>query len=160
MTTERGHHGVLDMALALSVPEFTVFAPSCARDVDDMLRTALTLAGPSIIRFPKGPARVAHIDALGSGMNAVKLREGTGVCILAVGKMVDAAEEAAALLSSEGISATVWDVRVVRPLDSAMIDDALTHSIVVTIEDGVRVGGAGSLDRASSRRSRSRISLG
>ena len=69
---------------------------------------------------------------------------GADVCLLAVGKMVEAAEEAAEKLAAEGVTATVWDVRAVRPLDPAMIADALRHRLIVTAEDGIRVGGAGS----------------
>ena len=54
------HHGILDMALALSIPGMTVFAPSAAEEIEPMLRTALALPGPSSIRYPKGVAR--HID--------------------------------------------------------------------------------------------------
>ncbi len=50
------HHGVLDMALCLSIPGMTVFAPSSAPEVEVMLAAALTLDGPSMIRFPKTPA--------------------------------------------------------------------------------------------------------
>ena len=66
------------------------------------------------------------------------------VCMLAVGKMVEAAEEAAEKLAADGVTATVWDVRAVRPLDPTMIADALHHRLIVTIEDGIRIGGAGS----------------
>ena len=65
------------------------------------------------------------------------------VCLLAVGKMVEAAEEAAAKLAADGIDATVWDVRVVAPPDPEMLADAAVHGLVVTVEDGIRVGGAG-----------------
>jgi len=72
------------------------------------------------------------------------VRAGDGsVCILAVGKLLEAAEEAAALLADEGVEASLWDVRVVRPLDPVMIADAGRHALVVTVEDGIRNGGAG-----------------
>jgi 1-deoxy-D-xylulose-5-phosphate synthase len=71
------------------------------------------------------------------------LRKGSEVCILSVGKMLDAAEQAAAMLEESGVSVTLWDARVVAPLDQAMIDDASTHQVVVTVEDGLRAGGAG-----------------
>ena len=62
------HHGVLDLSLALSIPGMTVFAPSSAQEVAVMLDTALTLRRPSVIRFPKTPARqVAPDGAVGSG---------------------------------------------------------------------------------------------
>ena len=116
------HHGVLDIALALSIPGMTVFAPSAAEEIEPMLRTALALPGPSSIRYPKGVAR--HIDPaeVGHGLEAKRLREGDGsVCLLGVGKLVGACLDAAAELSAEGIEVTVWDTRVVvtaRPGDA------------------------------------------
>jgi 1-deoxy-D-xylulose-5-phosphate synthase len=58
--------------------------------------------------------------------------------------MVGAAEEAADALTSHGITATVWDVRVANPLDPEMLADAARHRLVVSVEDGIRVGGVGS----------------
>jgi 1-deoxy-D-xylulose-5-phosphate synthase len=138
------HHGVLDMALGLKIPGMAIFAPSSAQEVGVMLREALALEGPAMLRYPKTPARQVPFDEVGSGLSGRKVREGGGeVCILAVGKMLEAAEEAAELLAADGVSATVWDVRVVRPLDPAMLADAARHDLVVTVEDGTRVGGAG-----------------
>jgi len=138
------HHGVLDMALALKVPGMTVFAPSSAGELERMLTDAVTLPGPSLVRFPKGAARVVGDDQVGAGLDARQVREGADVCILAVGKMLEAAEEAAQLLAGEDIDAAVWDVRVVKPLDTAMLRAAASAPLVVTVEDGMRVGGAGS----------------
>ncbi len=138
------HHGVLDLALALAIPGMTVFAPSSPEEVGPMLDTALSLDGPAIIRFPKTPARLAAGAAVGHGLSARLVHQGDGsVCLLAVGKMVEAAEEAADKLAADGIDATVWDVRVVSPPDPAMLLDAASHGLVVTVEDGIRVGGAG-----------------
>ncbi len=138
------HHGVLDLALCLKIPGFTVFAPSSAQELKTMLRTAIDLEGPASIRYPKTAARQVEPDQVGSGLSARKVRSGTDVCILAVGKMVEAAEEAAVELETRGVSATVWDPRVIKPLDMAMVADAAKHPLVVTVEDGVRLGGAGS----------------
>jgi 1-deoxy-D-xylulose-5-phosphate synthase len=81
---------------------------------------------------------------VGSGLDARKVREGRDLCILAVGKLVAAAREAAEALAADGIEATVWDVRVV-PLDPEMIADAARHPVVLTAEDGLREGGVGAL---------------
>jgi 1-deoxy-D-xylulose-5-phosphate synthase len=138
------HHGVLDLSLTLSIPGMTVFAPSSAQEVGIMLDEALSLAGPSAIRFPKTPARHARDGAVGAGLSARQVHRGDGtVCLLAVGKLVEAAEEAAGKLAADGVDATVWDVRVVSPPDPIMLADAASHGLVVTIEDGIRVGGAG-----------------
>jgi 1-deoxy-D-xylulose-5-phosphate synthase len=138
------HHGLLDLALALAIPGMTVFAPSSAPEVEVMLAQALTLDGPSIIRFPKTPAPRVAPGAIGSGMDARRTRFGDGsVCILAIGKMLEAAESAADALVTEGLDTTVWDVRVVSDPDPAMLDDAARHRVVITAEDGIRQGGAG-----------------
>ena len=138
------HHGLLDLAQALSIPGMTVFAPSCADDVALMLHEALQLPGPSTIRFPKTAARHLPPEQLTTGLHARQSRIGDGsVCLLAVGKLVEAAEDAAEILAASGIEATVWDVRVVSPPDPTMLADAARHPLVVTVEDGVRQGGAG-----------------
>jgi len=62
---------------------------------------------------------------------------------LAIGKMLGAASEAADLLEAENISAAVWDVRVVKPLDPVMLADAAGYEVVITVEDGISEGGAG-----------------
>jgi 1-deoxy-D-xylulose-5-phosphate synthase len=138
------HHGVLDLALCLSIPGMTVFAPSSAQELKVMLKDALDLEGPVSIRYPRGDARQVADDQVGSGLRARKVRTGDDVCIIGVGKMLEAAEAAAAELAAEGIEATVWDPRVLKPLDPAMVADAARHSLVVTVEDGIRTGGAGS----------------
>ncbi len=138
------HHGILDMALALSIPGMTVFAPSSAEEVEVMLRTALELPGPSTIRVPKTAPRHVDPDDVGSGIGARRLRSGDGsVCLLGVGKTVASCLSAADELAREGIDATVWDARVIAPPDVAMLADAARHRLVVTAEDGVRHGGAG-----------------
>jgi len=139
------HHGLYDMALLTKVPGMTIFAPSSYEEVRVMLDEALrTTNGPVALRWSKTPAR--HVDAggTGSGRNARKIQEGEDVCFLAVGKMVAAAEEAAALLLARGVHATIYDVRVLPP-DARMIADARRHPLVVTVEDGIAEGGAGAL---------------
>jgi 1-deoxy-D-xylulose-5-phosphate synthase len=155
------------MALCLKVPGMAIFAPSSVQDLRVMLRTAVELEGPAAIRYPKGAARDLPMGPVGSGLKALRLREGDGeVCILAVGKMVEAAEVAVGILLDEGINPTLWDVRLVRPLDPAMVTDAARHRLVVTVEDGIRVGGAGTFmadaiaDLQESRQSPPVLSLG
>ena len=137
------HHGVLDMVLFTKVPGMTVFAPSSYQELQVMLADAFELDGPAVIRWPKTAARTANEWEVGHGLKARRLRKGSEICILSVGKMLDAAEQAATTLEEEGVSVTLWDARVVAPLDQAMIDDAASHRAVITIEDGLRAGGAG-----------------
>jgi 1-deoxy-D-xylulose-5-phosphate synthase len=150
------HHGVLDMALLSQVPGMTILAPSSTAELRAMLDQALELDGPVAIRYPKGVAPSVATGGVGTGLRARLLRSGSDVCILGVGKLVGVAEEAARILDMQGVGAAVWDVRVVKPLDRAMLVSAVTHRVVVTAEDGVRRGGAGSsIESALSELARS-----
>ncbi len=141
------HHGVYDMALLSKVPGMRVLAPSSTQDLQQMLSDAISLAdtGPVAIRYPKGLARNVDENDIGSGLQARKLVDGPSkrVCILAIGKLVGAALEAAETLKTNNVDVTVWDVRSCAPLDPAMIADAMQHDVVVTAEDGIRDGGIG-----------------
>ncbi|MDP1792637.1 MAG: 1-deoxy-D-xylulose-5-phosphate synthase [Acidimicrobiales bacterium] len=140
------HHGILDMVLCQQIPGITMFAPSSVQELPEMLATALTLDGPASIRFPKGVARRVDPSEVGTGLNAKQWRSSATreVAIIGVGKMLTAALDAAQVLGDEGIDVTVWDPRIVKPLDPAMLTDAAAHRLVVTVEDGVRTGGIGS----------------
>ena len=139
------HHGILDMVLCTKVPGLTMFAPSSYQELGVMLHDALEITeGPVVIRWAKTAAPSVTPDQVGHGLHARKVRRGEGVCLIGVGKMLAACETAADELASEGIEATVWDPRVVKPLDPDLIADASGHRLVVSVEDGLRDGGIGS----------------
>ncbi|MCU1363396.1 MAG: dxs [Acidimicrobiaceae bacterium] len=136
------HHGLLDMALCLAIPNLTIFAPSSAEEIAVMLETALSMSSPTAIRYPKTDPKPfdGHV---GSGLDAREIVRGDGsLCVLAVGKMAPTAYAALELLGEEAKRVTLYDVRVLPP-DARMIDDAVTHERVITVEDGTRQGGAG-----------------
>jgi len=139
------HHGILDMVLCLKVPGMTVMAPSSYQELEVMLQDAIELCdGPVSIRWPKTEAVFVPEDEVGSGLSARKVRTGDGrVCVIGAGKMLEACLEAADTLTAEGIDVTVWDPRIVKPLDAEMLADAATHKVVVSVEDGFREGGVG-----------------
>ena len=144
------HHGVLDLMLLTKVPGMTVFAPSSYEEVGNMLHEALTItSGPVAIRWPKSEA--CSRPQVGSGVRARKIRAGSRVCLVGIGKLVAACEQAAHILAARGVDATVWDARVASPLDPAMIEDAMAHDLVVSAEDGIIEGGVGSRVDASLR---------
>lgn len=146
------HHGILDMALCLAIPNMTIFAPSCVEEIPVMMQTALSLSSPSALRFPKTLPQPLD-GKVGSGLNAREVVRGSGsLCVLAVGKMTASALRAIESLGDESNKVTLYDVRVVPP-DSDMIDIALNHDRVITVEDGTRHGGAGAL-MVSALRSR------
>lgn len=138
------HHGVLDMVLLSKVPGMTMFAPSSYQELQQQLHDALEItSGPVALRWAKTACPHVEEGEVGSGLRGRKVRSGTDVCLVGVGKMLATCVEAAAVLEEEGISATVWDPRVVHPLDPALVADAASHAAVVCIEDGYRDGGIG-----------------
>jgi 1-deoxy-D-xylulose-5-phosphate synthase len=138
------HHGVTDLALLTKVPGMTVLAPSSYNEVGVMLRWALASStGPVAIRWPKTEAPT---DApTGRGLAGRLVRVGTDVCLIGVGKLLAACEEAAGLLETAGVSATVWDPRSLSPLDPSLLHHAASYPLVLVAEDGVVEGGVGSL---------------
>jgi len=138
------HHGLLDIALCLAIPNMTVFAPSTAEEVPVMLETALSMSTPTALRYPKTLPKPFD-GRVGSGLDAREVVRGDGsLCVLAVGKMAPSSYKALELLGSEAKGVTLYDVRVLPP-DARMIDDALNHERIITVEDGTRHGGAGTL---------------
>jgi 1-deoxy-D-xylulose-5-phosphate synthase len=151
------HHGVLDLALCLAIPSMTIFAPSNTLEIPVMLRTALSLTGPSALRFPKTAPRPFDGNH-GEGLHARRIQRGDGsICVLALGKMAASAYEALELLDDAG-RVTLYDVRVLPP-DPDMIDDAVHHGRVITVEDGTRHGGAGTLIVSAVRNRAQELSM-
>jgi 1-deoxy-D-xylulose-5-phosphate synthase len=137
------HHGLVDLVLALSIPGVSVFCPSLAADIAPMLEAALSTAGPAVIRWPKTPSPTGSVAKVGA-FKARQLLGGDGTLVLiGIGKLAHAARAAAALLAAEGISASVFDPRVIRPADEEMLEAAVRAELVVTAEDGLAAGGAG-----------------
>jgi 1-deoxy-D-xylulose-5-phosphate synthase len=139
------HHGVLDMVLCMKVPGMTVMAPSSYQELEVMLGDAIELcSGPVSIRWPKTAAVMVSEDMVGSGLEGRKARVGGGrLCLIGAGKMLAACLDAAEILAADGVEATVWDPRIVKPLDPLMLSDAGSHDVVISVEDGFREGGVG-----------------
>ena len=141
------HHGLLDMVLLPKIPGLTMFAPSSYQEVQQMLHDALDItSGPVAIRWPRTPAHMVDELEIGHGLWArrVSRDDDPRVCLVGVGKMLAEAITAAELLRGEGIPCTVWDPRVIQPIDELLVHDAADHDLVVSIEDGLREGGVGS----------------
>ncbi len=138
------HQGVFDLAYMLQMPEMVIFSPSNRADFDVMLECAVgNINAPVTVRYPRGT--VIERDVKGLPPNKAELvREGTDVLIAAVGVSLYDAIEAAEILEKSGISVAVADVRCVKPLDKAFfIKNSEDKKLVVTLEDGVLIGGFG-----------------
>ena len=142
------HHGVFDIAFLRCIPNLTIMAPSDALELRNMMFTATKIKHPVAIRYPKGQGPDVEWEKpfedipLGKGR---WMRQGTNICIVAVGTMVQTAMDAANLLTEEDISVSVVDARFIKPLDTELLDHVFDqHQTVVTIEDGCRTAGFGS----------------
>jgi 1-deoxy-D-xylulose-5-phosphate synthase len=137
------HAGNYDMAFLRCIPNMVVMAASDENECRKMLTTAYQYPGPAAVRYPRGAGIGAAVDA---GLDTIPLgkgelrRSGKQVAILAFGTMV-----APALKAAEELNATVANMRFIKPLDSALVLElAASHDLLVTVEEGCIMGGAGS----------------
>ncbi|MBR5458672.1 MAG: 1-deoxy-D-xylulose-5-phosphate synthase [Burkholderiaceae bacterium] len=141
------HHGVFDLAFLRSIPNMTVMAPSNENECRRMLTTAYRLGTPAAVRYPrgKGPGVEQDGELLEVPLGQARvIREctatGKRVAILGFGLMVERLRPIA-----EELHASLVDMRFVKPIDEAIIEEmARSHDLIVTAEDGVVMGGAGS----------------
>ena len=142
------HHGAFDFSYLRCIPNMTVMAPADENECRQMLYTGMTLDSPSAVRYPRGSGPGVAIQkemaALPLGKGVV-VREFKGfdsrrVAILAFGAMVKPATDA-----GEELNATVVNMRFVKPIDHDLIFKlATSHDYLVTVEENVVMGGAGS----------------
>lgn len=142
------HHGVFDFAYTRIIPNFVVMAPGDENELQHMLKTALSLNQPSVIRYPRGPGEGVQMDEelhiLPVGRGQI-LKQGQEVYLLAIGATVHPCLKAASLIEKEGIPCGVVNMRFVKPLDTALLDQLRQQtSNFVTVEEHVLTGGFGS----------------
>jgi len=142
------HHGIFDLTFLRAMPGLTLAAPSDPQELRDLLHTALVRKdpGPFAIRFPKGAVEEDEPrppQVLPVGEWEVR-RQGSAALLLATGKLVSVAMEAATLLDGEGLPLTVVNCRYIKPLDPRLESWARRHPAVLTLEDNVATGGFGS----------------
>ncbi|MDP2705994.1 MAG: 1-deoxy-D-xylulose-5-phosphate synthase, partial [Burkholderiales bacterium] len=144
------HNGSFDLSYLRCLPNLTVMAPSDENECRQMLYTAFQLNTPAAVRYPRGTGPGVAIEkemrALTIGRGEIR-RSGKKIAllskkiaILAFGSMLKPALEVA-----EELDATVANMRFVKPLDDALVAElAGGHDLLVTVEENVIEGGAGS----------------
>jgi len=141
------HHGLFDIAYLRGIPEMVLMAPKDENELADMMKTALTLNGPSAVRYPRGPvAGVQHRapQVLPVGKAEV-IADGSEVAILGLGHMLPMAIDLALKLEADGYSAAVINPRFIKPLDNRLLAQyAEKVAAFVTFEDHVKMSGFGS----------------
>lgn len=148
------HHGMWDLSLLQIVPGIRIAAPRDAGRLREELNEAVEVSdAPTVLRFSKGTV-TADIDAIRrteDGVDILHEAPSKDVLLLTVGPMASMGLKVAELLAAQGIGATVIDPRWVIPVAKSVIELAKNHRLVVTIEDGIRVGGIGTRVRQDLR---------
>ena len=143
------HHGCYDMSIFRSIPGAVIAAPADEVELKDMMYSAmLAKTGPYIIRYPRGygegaPWQEHPFEELPLG-KGVRMLEGSKVAVICAGPVSYRAMEAADLLKVSGAdwNPSIYNIRYIKPLDTALLDEACRkHSVIVTVEDGTVLGG-------------------
>jgi 1-deoxy-D-xylulose-5-phosphate synthase len=140
------HNGSFDLTYLRCLPNMTVMTPSDENECRQMLYTAVTMNTPAAVRYPRGSGPGAAVNEnmealpLGRGELRRERQAAGGIAILAFGPMLTPA-----LQAGEQLDASVANMRFVKPLDEALVLDlADRHALLVTVEENVVMGGAGS----------------
>lgn len=140
------HHGIWDLAMLQLVPGIRIAVPRDAARLEEEFAEAIAVTdAPTVVRFPKGAVTedVPAVERLDDGVDVLSRAGGEDVLIVGIGPMAQLALEVGERLRAQGIGATVIDPRWVVPVATSVVDLAARHRLVITIEDGIRVGGIG-----------------
>lgn len=140
------HQGIFDISYLSSIPNMTIMAPKNRLELRDMMQFAVEYHAPIAIRYPRGTA----FDGLKECRQPVKLgksetiHEGKEIAVLALGSMVQTAEQVREQLLEQGCDITLVNARFAMPFDKERIKElAQTHKLLVTMEENVKSGGFG-----------------
>ena len=148
------HHGMWDLAIFQVVPNIRIAAPRDANLLRELLGEAVAIEdAPTLVRFGKGSVdeNINALRRLDDGVDVLFESSAKDVLLVAVGSMAKIALQVTSLLAAQGIGSTVIDPRWVVPVADSVIELAAKHRLVVTIEDGIRVGGIGTRIRQAMR---------
>lgn len=148
------HHGMWDLAMLQIVPGIKLSSPRDANILRELLNEAVDVRDkPTVIRFGKGTAGtvIPALSRTTDGVDILKQSAAKDVLIMSVGAMATTALQVAELLAAQGIGATVIDPRWVVPVPKSVVTMSAEHRLVVTIEDGIKVGGIGTRVRQDLR---------
>ncbi|MBB2976983.1 1-deoxy-D-xylulose-5-phosphate synthase [Microbacterium endophyticum] len=140
------HHGIWDLAMLQIVPGIRIAVPRDAARVREELREAVEVNdAPTVLRFPKGSVgeEIPAIERLEDGVDVLARSKTRDVLVIGIGPMAHVAVDVARRLEAQGIGATVVDPRWVIPVQPSLVELSAQHRLVITIEDGIRVGGIG-----------------
>lgn len=148
------HHGMWDLAMLQIVPGIRISAPRDERTLRRQLNEAVRVNdGPTVVRFARGAVaeEFAALRSFDDGVEVIYESAAKDVLLVSIGAMAPVAHKVAILLADQGIGATVVDPGWVIPVPRTIIELASQHRLVVTLEDGIKVGGVGTRIRQDLR---------
>lgn len=140
------HQGVFDIAFLRQMPGLQILAPKNAQELRQMMQYALEQDGPVAIRYPRGAAfqGLEEFNAAIEPGKAEWINKGQKIALLAAGNMVETALQVREGLKSQGVDASVINARFLQEVQEELIQEiADSHSLLVTLEDGILTGGYG-----------------
>ncbi len=139
------HQGVFDLSYLTHIPNMTVLCPSDISELESMIKYAINdMDSPVAIRYPRGEVSL-DISEKFEFSKAEVVKDGDSVAIISVGNMKDVAISSAEELEKSHISTAVINLRCVKPFDEEIVRKYVSKcKMIVTIEDNVINGGAGS----------------
>lgn len=138
------HHGILDLGFLNTIPNMVILAPKDKEELELMIKKTHTCNFPVAIRYPRGKAISIQKPTSEDIFKWETLKKGDDVVILAVGKMVETALNAAKELLTHNISCEVVNARTIKPLDMDFLNSVYqNHSMIYTLEDNTISGGFG-----------------
>lgn len=139
------HQGMYDMAFLSHMPNMTILAPSDFTELEQMLEYAVNEHdGPIAVRYPRGCEQAQiQLPEFEYGRAAV-LKSGSDITVVAAGRMVSTALKVCSALEEKNISAELISLRTLKPFDRCAIKNSAEKTgKIITIEDGVQIGGIG-----------------
>ena len=141
------HHGAFDMSFFKIIPNLTILAPKDFKELEKMLKFAVDLGKPVVIRYPRGGEAQEKFDKNEEIENgkAEILQEGKDISLIGIGKTVASCMEVAKKLKEQKVEAEVINARFIKPFDKETVKKSISKTKkVITLEDNALIGGLGS----------------
>lgn len=154
------HQGIFDIALMRSIPNLTILSPASAFELKTMLDAAIDMKGPVVIRYPKlvcseeldcfraaldlGKGILIKASDLKSDSKSKSTSKKSSTLLITTGSMINETTSAAISLKAKGISADIYNLRYIKPIDEEyLVSICKGYKKIVIVEDGVKQGGIG-----------------
>ena len=154
------HQGIFDIALMRSIPNLTILSPASAFELKTMLDAAIDMKGPVVIRYPKlvcseeldcfraaldlGKGILIKASDLKSESKSKSTSKKSSTLLISTGSMINETTSAAISLKAKGISADIYNLRFIKPIDEEyLVSICKGYKKIVIVEDGVKQGGIG-----------------